>query len=490
MSTPPNVLWFCTDQQRWDTIHSLGNPLINTPNIDRMVAEGVAFLNAYCQTPICTASRASFLTGKYPATHHIHRNGAEYFPSHETLVTKILADGGYECGLVGKLHLSRADILEKRPARDGYSYFRWSHHPTPDYPEGHDYADWIAAKGIDPIDLYAQLSGGVGPGVPDELHQTTWCTEMAIDFMSRKRRGPWLLSLNPFDPHPPFDPPEKYMNRYDKEQMPYPLFRDSDLDHQKHFEKIDQQAKVAVNPYDQAGSKDSRTDLPREKLGYTAPADYDARQVKACYYAMVEKLDHCLGELLAYLEGSGQLDNTMIIFTSDHGELLGDHGLIYKGCRFFEGLVHVPLLVWWPGKSVKGLQSNALVELVDLAPTVLDAAGIEVPYTMQGKSLLPIIQGEAPADEHKPRVVCEYNDALYGGPESDFSHGVMVFDGHYKVCIYQGHQMGEIYDLENDPGEFNNLWGTDPELERGLIQSAMDAYMQTSSAGIRRMAPY
>ena len=205
---------------------------------------------------------------------------------------------------------------------------------------------------------------------------------------------------------------------------------------------------------------------------------------------MVEKLDHCLGELLAYLEDSGQLDNTMIIFTSDHGELLGDHGLIYKGCRFFEGLVHVPLLVWWPGKSVKGLQSNALVELVDLAPTVLDAAGIEVPYTMQGKSLLPIIQGEAPADEHKPRVVCEYNDALYGGPESDFSHGVMVFDGRYKVCIYQGHQMGEIYDLENDPGEFNNLWGTDPELERGLIQSAMDAYMQTSSAGIRRMAPY
>src|SRR5690554_3302614 len=199
----PNILWYCTDQQRYDTICALGNKYIHTPNLDRLTQNGVAFTNTYTQCPVCTPSRATFLTGKYPATHHVQRNGNDYFPSSEVLVTKLMADAGYDCGLIGKLHLSRCDgRTERRPENDGYRVYKWSHHPNPDYPEGHDYADWLKEeKGVDPIELYRKLSGSVGVGVPAELHQTTWCSEMAIRFIKEDRKRPWLLSVNPFDPH-------------------------------------------------------------------------------------------------------------------------------------------------------------------------------------------------------------------------------------------------------------------------------------------------
>ena len=150
----PNILWYCTDQQRWDTVAALGNAHIHTPTLDRLVDGGVAFERAYTQSPICTPSRATFLTGRYPATHQVHRNGADFFPDSETLVTRLLADAGYDCGLAGKLHLSRAkDRIEKRPD-DGYRFYRWSHHPNPDWPEGHDYAEWLHnEKSVDPYEL-------------------------------------------------------------------------------------------------------------------------------------------------------------------------------------------------------------------------------------------------------------------------------------------------------------------------------------------------
>ena len=137
----PNILWYTTDQQRYDTISVLGNPHIRTPNLDTLCEQGVAFTNAYTQCPICCASRATFLTGRYPSTHHGYRNNADYFPPNEVLVTKLLAEAGYDCALAGKLHLSKANKgnLERRPD-DGYRKFFWSNHSNPDYPYGHDYA--------------------------------------------------------------------------------------------------------------------------------------------------------------------------------------------------------------------------------------------------------------------------------------------------------------------------------------------------------------
>lgn len=490
MARRPNILWYCTDQQRWDTIAALGNAHINTPNLDALCASGTAFSNAFCQSPICTPSRATMLTGRYPIAHQVHRNGNRVFPAHEVLVTKLLADAGYDCGLVGKLHLSAAGKLEKRPD-DGYREFHWSHHPTPDYPKEHAYDDWLRdEKGVDPIELFDGLDGFCGAGVPAELHQTTWCSEMAIRFIEQKRDDdrPWLLSANPFDPHPPFDPPRDYLDRYDPAKLPPPLFRDTDIERQKAFRDIDQQAVEAIDPT-RPPTKRAADEGAREALAYTAPNSFDGRQVKAAYYAMIEQIDHQFGRIIAALRDTGQLENTIVIFHSDHGELLGDHGLIYKGCRFFEGLVHVPLMVSWPGHIDGGAVSGALVELVDLAPTLLDAANLETPEFMQGTSLHPLLTGQKPKDRHKDHVISQYYDAL---AQPNGTHGTMYRDGRYKMCVYHGHGVGELYDLENDPGEFDNLWD-DPaskDLKAEILGRHLDAMMATVPPGEPRIGRY
>ena len=324
------------------------------------------------------------------------------------------------------------------------------------------------------------------------MHQTTWCSEMAIRFIKEERKGPWLLSINPFDPHPPFDPPQEYADKYNPEELPYPLFRESDIEHQKLFSKIDQQVREAINPYTAKGDKDTTKKVARGDMGSVAPDDYDPRLVKAYYYAMVELIDDQFGRIVDTLIETGQYENTIIIFTSDHGELLGDHGLIYKGCRFFEGLTHVPLIISWPAKGISNVKSSALVELVDLAPTILEAAGMDVPYYMQGRSLLPIVKGEKDPSYHKDHVISEYHDAIGGPQMPDHSHGFMYYDGRYKIAIYRGHDVGEIYDLKNDPGEFDNLWFRDEykDLKLSLLHKAVCAYMKTTSAGVERTGKY
>jgi len=207
---------------------------------------------------------------------------------------------------------------------------------------------------------------------------------------------------------------------------------------------------------------------------------------------MIEKIDDSIGQIVSVLKETGQYENTIFIFHADHGELLGDHGLIYKGCRFFESLVHIPLIISWPAKSIKGEKSSALVELVDLAPTCLDAAGVEIPYYMQGKSLLPMLIGEKELSYHKAHVISEYHGTLGGDLMKDQTHGVMYFDGRYKISIYRGHNIGEIYDLKKDPGEFDNLWNKAEykDLKADLVYKAFNAYLDTSDTGILRTSAY
>jgi arylsulfatase A-like enzyme len=485
----PNILWYCTDQQRWDTIHALGNAHIRTPRLDGFCADGTAFERAYVQSPICTPSRASMLTGRYPATHHVHRNGNVSFPPGEVLVTKLLADAGYDCGLVGKFHLTKAKGHEAR-IDDGYRVWQWSHHPLPDLdPEHHAYHQWLEHQGVDPKELYSRVKGFCGAGVPAKLHQTTWVTEMAIRFVQAKREGPWLLSLNPFDPHPPFDPPPEDLERYDPARLPPPLFRDSDIERQKAFADIAQQTIEAMDPL---GRMPEAVGGDRTDTAYRPPNSFNGQTVKAAYYAMIELIDHEFGRLLDALDAMGELDNTLVLFHSDHGEMLGDHGLLYKGCRFFEGLVHVPMILSWPGRVLQDLRSPALVELVDIAPTLMQAAGLDVPAFMQGVSLWPLLTGKADPAHHKKYVVSEFNDALGSAAISTPSHGSMLFDGRWKHNVYHGTGLGELFDLQSDPGEFDNLWQEPSQHERrcALLAEHFDAMMATSGAGAERVAMY
>jgi arylsulfatase A-like enzyme len=461
----PNILWICTDQQRYDTIGALGNGHVHTPNLDRLVAEGVAFTHAFCQSPICTPSRASFLTGMYPSSVHACTNGNDVWAGAAPLISRLLADAGYDTGLAGKLHLAGAQGRIEPRGDDGYRVFEWSHHPENNWPEGHAYADWLRARDYDPDRVHSHPEE-----LPVELHQTMWCAERAMAFMEEAGDRPWLMSVNPFDPHAPFDPPGEMLRRFDPEALTDPLFRESDLE---------SQARLAADFQNPA----------------RRPDEFDARQVKAAYYAMIELIDMAVGRVVERLERLGQRERTIVIFTSDHGEMLGDHGLLLKGCRFYEGLVRVPLIISWPGHIRAGLRSDALVELTDLMPTLLEACGLSIPERVQGRSLLLILTGQADAHRHRDFVRCEYYRALNpGAPGRRFegSYATMIRDRHHKLVTYHGHDVGELFDLDQDPGEFNNLWD-DPafgDVRFSLLKRSFDALTFAVDIGPKQVAYY
>ncbi len=473
MNSRPNILWICTDQQRYDTIGALGYHHVDTPHIDGLVSEGVTFTRAYCQSPICTPSRGSFLTGMYPSAIHVTGNGNDAFPSTPSLVSKRLSDAGYDCGLIGKLHLASAYGRIEPRVDDGYRYWEYSHAPRDDWPVGHGYADWVRQRG----GVLGELTGDP-QGVPAEFHQTTWCAEKTIEFMQEDREGPWMACVNIYDPHPPFNPPQRYRDLFDPADMPGPLFRQSDIEQQEKLAGVDFQSSVRS-----PDALDIRDPLQPER-GRAA----DGRVLQAAYCAMIKQIDDQVGRMLAALEALGQRENTVVIFTSDHGEMLGDHGLIQKGCRFYDGLVRVPLIFSWPGQFAKDVRSDALVELLDKTPTIMELAGLEPPERMQGRSLLPMLRGEAPLCHHRDFVRCEYYDAL---DEPDGSFATMYRDERYKLVVYHGHDLGELYDLEEDPEEFENMWD-EPEaqpVKLKIIQQSFDASMLAMDRGSPRVGP-
>ena len=463
-SRRPNILWYCTDQQRFDTIGALGNEHVRTPTVDGLVRQGVAFTHAYCQSPICTPSRSSFMTGMYPSRIHNTRNGNDTFPEFPPLISKLISDAGYRCGMIGKFHLQSSGKRTEPRLDDGFSYWKFSHAPRDDWEEGHDYAEWVREQGGDLNRLRESEDR-----VPTEMHQTTWATERALEFLSEQgsEHGPWMLNINIYDPHPPFIPPKSYAEQFDPKDMPGPYFQESDFENQKTLAAVDFQDEIR------------------------SPEEHDAFAKQARYYAMISQIDDQFARLLQHLEATGQAENTVVIFTSDHGETLGDHGLMYKGCRFYEGLVRVPLIFRWPGQFKENLQVNSLVELTDLSATLLDVAGVPLPEYLQGNSLLPAMRGEA--FDTREFVRSEYFDALdphFTGGTGTFA--TMYRNERYKLCMYHDHDLGELYDLENDPWEFENLWDSlhHQEVKNDLIRASFNAHVVlTTDVGSPRIAP-
>lgn len=472
-SDRPNVLWFCTDQQRFDTIHALGNSLIRTPNTDRLIAGGIAFTQAYAQSPVCTPSRASFLTGRYARTTRCRQNGQQ-IPEYERLLSRLFADQGYVCGLAGKLHLSScaAGRVENR-IDDGYTVFHWSHHPQPDWPEN-GYTQWLAHHGKTWDQLY---SGGretpyVKDGVPSEFHQTTYCAEKTIDFIREYQDQNWFFSFNCFDPHHPFDPPADYFSRYDVSSMPLPKAKAGELADKPRYQKLD--SKWAHN---EPGYFDVQ-----------AMTDRDRQEVTAAYYAMVELIDDQLGRILKALEETNQLEKTIVIVMSDHGEMLGDHGLYLKGPHFYDESVRVPLVLHWPGRIQSGIRCDGLIELLDLAPTLCDLAGVPQYAGFQGRSLSSICEGVADPTYHRDHVFSEY----YNAWTHHHAFGSMLRTANEKIVVYHGTDDGELYDLNQDPDEFDNLWARSEHQSRKteLLRYCFDTSVFTMDPLPPRLGPF
>lgn len=476
MKTRPNILWLCADQQRYDTIRALGNEYIDTPNLDRLCQQGVAFTTAYVQNPVCTPSRASFMTGKYPSAINANILGGVNNPEHCTLITKALADAGYHCGNIGKLHISAAWDGEEHRGDDGYSTFIYSLSPGHDLEHGcNEYKTWLEQKGVDWHDLM------VGDGernyywyredAPAELRQTAWCAEKAIEFIKEREAQesdtPWALTVNCFDPHPPYDAPADLVEKYLARNIPDPIYTEEDPENYRKLKKIYHQSK-GCNP-------------PDDKV----------RRERASYYGMCELVDRHFGQIIDALDEMGLRDDTVIIFTSDHGEMLGDHGLTHKGCRFYEGAVRVPLIFSCPARFASGKVVKGITELTDIAPTVAELCGIAFPDT-HGHSLTAALSENGGEGTLRDYIRCEYYQSCRGGKNPYPSYATMYRDRRYKLVVYHTADHGELYDLENDPNETHNLWD-DPaavDIRFDLLKKSFDVAAIVQRPGQERNGRY
>ena len=479
MSRKPNILWICTDQQRMDTLGCCGNAFTHTPNIDALAADGVLLRGAYSQSPVCAPARASFLSGRYPRTCGVRQNG-QNIPETEYLLPRLFADNGYVCGLAGKLHISvchpSVSPEVERRIDDGYTFFSWSHHPAAAGGgnwAGNAYTNWLTAQGLDfkteplPECRYVQT------GMPGAYSQTTWCFDEAMRFIGlQKPDQPWLCSINCYDPHHPFDPPAEYLDRYRPiiNQIPLPDYVPGELDGKSSFQRRDHEG-----AYDTPG-----------QFRYDDMTDDDHRWITAAYWAMVDQIDHNVGRIVDYLRETGRYDDTIIIFTSDHGESLGDHGIYLKGPYCYESGVHIPFLIHWTGHTPAGMTRDALVEMVDVAPTLCEAAGIAPPASFQGRSFLPLITDPCAPDHHRDSVYCEYYNANINHRDP-LAFLTMVCDGRWKlvrVHAAEGQKVSgsELYDLQSDPGEHRNLYG-DPAFaaeQTRMLELLADRMAQTA----------
>ncbi|HEU5317223.1 MAG TPA: sulfatase-like hydrolase/transferase, partial [Chloroflexota bacterium] len=370
MERRPNVVLITTDQQRWDTLGCYGNRVVRTPHLDGLAAEGVRFERAYVTNPVCTPSRATLLTGRYPSSHGAYNVGVS-LPDDVPTLSGMLGAAGYDTALIGKAHFqpfgadpARSVESNRGAARDPALWREW-HGPYygfwhvelsmghgPGGTEGH-YGEWLRQTAPEVLTLFPKAAalapssvpiGSWKSAVPIEYHSTTWTADRTIAYLEARSESqpPFFLWTSFQDPHHPFCPPRPYCDMYPPEAVSLPSRGPGELDRlPPHFRHAYEGTQDAL-PY--ARGRLSGTD-PK---GYVRMTEAHAREVIAHYYGMVSLIDDAVGRILAALERLGLARDTVVVFGTDHGELLGDHGLWLKGPFLYEGLIRVPYLWRYP----------------------------------------------------------------------------------------------------------------------------------------------
>ncbi|WP_197519561.1 sulfatase-like hydrolase/transferase [Pseudonocardia sp. HH130630-07] len=468
MSTPPNILFLCTDQQRFDMLGAAGNPHVATPNLDRLAAESVLFENCYVQNPVCSPSRASLMTGQYVAAHGLHANGVD-LPTGAPLFSRLLADGG----LIGKFRLGACGGGRSEPRTDdGFRVFRWAHDPYPGSSEN-AYHRWLRAAHPE---LHAAVLDGSESAdtLPTQAHYSRWVADEAIEFLTTGRRGdrPFLLIANFFDPHHGFGAPPEYRERYDAAALPPPVTTDDEPDTRPTL-----------------FAEASRRSYAGHARGWAEYTDDELADARAEYYAMVTLVDDEVGRILDRLDAEGLAEDTVVVFTSDHGEMLGDHRLMLKGPFHYDCAVRVPLIVRRPGTAPD--RRAELVQWVDLAPTLLDLAGLPPAPTHQGDSLTGLLRGDATG--WRDWALCQYRDS--GHAHDPPVHVTMLRHDRWKLAVHHGApatgrgRTGELYDLVTDPDELVNLWDDagHRDVRTGLQEKLLDVLVATEDRSAPRL---
>ena len=457
------IVFFCTDQQRFDSLSCCGNLVARTPNIDRLAQGGTQLRRHIAPVQICAPTRASIFTGQYPRDHGLVCNGIALDPSCPTFVER-LTDYGYRTHGIGKFHLQ--PLLAPPDLNLPESYAFW-HDPARanwtgpyygfqtvefvlgdamDTARGGHYAAWLQREHSDAIDMHDPNHARVPPpddypecyvpAIPVDWHYDSWIADRAVEFLDHIGRTPFFLWISFPDPHHPFAPPWPYCDVFDPNDVPLPSVVESEL------ERMPDYYRQPADPFEQGGLTLTRS-----------LSESTMRRIIAYTYGLVNLIDDCVGRVLSKLDDLGLVDDTHIVFTSDHGELLGDHGLLKKGPPPYRQLMEVPCLIRGP-KIPAGRHIEALTSHVDLAATILDLAGIE-PSSFTGRhshSLMPLLNGqmEKVRDhayfEYYPRGVLDlYNQSIR--------------NDRWRMTIYPQHpEWGELFDLQSDSFEHHNIF--------------------------------
>jgi arylsulfatase A-like enzyme len=452
-SRQPNILLLMTDQQRYDSLGCTGCPAANTPNLDRLAAQGVLFEHSYVNNPICTPSRASLMTGKSLPGHGVYRLYDD-LPDDEVMFPERLRDLGYQTALFGKLHVSSKDFeCHRRNAHDGFEIYEWCMEGglgmgTP----MQAYAKWLAENHPEFHDRLKREFRKILHH-PSHCHFTHWTVERAIDYLHNRRDGrPFFCMVSIFDPHNPYeDYPPEAGDLIDESRIREPLIREDEF-----VGKPTDLLREHRSSYMGDFAKYSREDLRRMRFGY---------------HASIAFADREFGRVLQTLDELELTENTLVIFTSDHGDMLGDHQLLVKGAFFYDPNTRVPLILRWPDGLQTGLRTDALVQNHDLAATILAAAGTRpenlAEWMPEAQSLLSVGRGEAES-VHREAICCYRNSGISGEPSRTpyFDppiNATMLRDERYKLNVWHDNGTGrpvegELYDMETDPLEERSLW--------------------------------
>ncbi len=430
-SGKPNILWITTEGVPLSTLSCYGSKLIETPHIDRIASEGMRFDNSFTTNALCAPSRATLLTGKYSHLNGMTSNPADttggemnptFDPAQETL-PKILRRNGYQTGTIGKWH------LPANPGECGFDHFIFKNGAGGPYyePSGYLRNERMGSNTI------------VEKSYPGYI--TDNVTNFAMEAMQQFTQ-PFFLMLQFFSAHRPFDPPHAYEHLYDNVRIPEP---GTFYDDYSHRAAAAREARMRIADMPDFHPPSDLTDRQRQQWNY--------QKLMGHFLGTLRSQDDNIGRLLTFLDTHGLADNTIVVFTGDHGFFLGDHGWFDK--RFmYEQALRVPWMIRYPGVVRPGSVSSSWVVNIDNAPTVLDLAGIPIPDDMQGNSIAPILHGQMPADWRKSLYYHYYEFAP--------PHWVLPHYGirteRYKLIHYYTVNEWELFDLEKDPDEMESLF--------------------------------
>jgi choline-sulfatase/uncharacterized sulfatase len=458
MMSRPNVLWLMSDQHNANCTGYAGNANVKTPTLDRIAAEGVNFTQGFCNNPICSPSRLTFITGQYPRNHRLLGNNHSALDSQnpDTLAA-LFRRYGYQTALVGKSHMIR------KWDSDGFEHIRYTDlaDAADNDPTTTHYFKYLVDQGL--ADQYEEgspksgqitLDGSQPASLPYEHSIEHFTGEESLKFLkNRDNERPFFLKMSFQRPHDPITP----------------ALEDFDMINPDDIVLPDNIVDLFENRF--AGKPQFQQDYVKNPGAYPmAVADKKRLQrAVASYYTLIMKIDMEMGRVIAHLKETGQYENTVIFYTADHGDFAGEHGLFLKNFGIYESIHKIPFLLKWPG-GPQGITCDELVESVDWYTTICGLCQVPLPENRDGRDLVPVAQGAAPGSD---QIFCEWawgNGRRIGAVRTKT----------HRLVYYPTERTGELYDRKNDPGELTNLWENPDfaDVRRDLTESLMTYFME------------